>query len=68
MNPLIHRLTFILPLVWMLVYLIGSFIAWEYNPQKWTDIGRFMMVFVCLAASALTVLVVSELTRHKPNR
>jgi len=35
-----------------ILYLIASFIAWEFNPEKWSVFGRFIAGWAFLTAIA----------------
>lgn len=42
--------------IFLLAYLLGSFVAVSFNPAMWAGIGRFMLVLMGLAGTAIYLI------------
>ena len=38
-------------------YLAASFIAWDFNPERWKDIGRALFGLYSVAALVLAIVI-----------
>lgn len=38
------------------IYLLGSFIVWDFNPKKWNDEGRGVAAFMALMFSGILIV------------
>lgn len=37
------------------IYLLGSFIAWEFNPKQWDHLGRFVAAMIVFVGSGVLI-------------
>lgn len=53
---------FVTMLIWILLpiltYMIGGFIAWDFNPGNWDEFGRFLIALLNVIFSILLTVVV----------
>lgn len=58
----INKYTFILPILFcIIIYLIGAFIAADFNISNWEGSGRFIIGIFFLFAIALGILLADEI-------
>jgi len=54
----INKYTFILPILFcIIIYLVGAFIAWDFNSVNWDDLGRFCTGILFIVAIILGIPV-----------
>lgn len=37
--------------LWALVYLLGAFTTWSWNPRSWEDLGRCVALIIAVVGS-----------------
>lgn len=48
------NLIFILLILWLIVYLMFSFVIWEFNPELWKEHNRALYITVIIIISPMS--------------
>lgn len=58
----INKYTFILPIIFcILLYLLGAFIGWEFNPKEWDIVGRFFISFLFIISTVFGMMMAEDI-------
>jgi uncharacterized membrane protein len=49
-------------------YAIAAFIAWDFNPARWAEVGRFVFAFCGLGVTSVANMVLADHLRWQGRR
>ena len=60
----INKYTFILPILFcIIIYLVGVFMAFNFNPANWDNLGRYVTELLFVIAIILGILVSQDVKK-----